>query len=161
MLDHVLECVEDLGHPAAALPLSPDDQLSVLATRVWGHRQCPVPYPVRVGLQLGLLGPVAVLGLPPDLHQRVAASRHEPLDAGPETWRPTDILLLPGVVSGVGQHGDGPITGATDQDQTLAMRRPLDTVDTAVMVYILVDFGPLIASFLKQHQLKSTSYYPK
>merc|ERR1719392_47183 len=59
-----------------------------------------------------------------------------------------DLLGLPGVVGGVGQHGDGPVTGPAHQDQTLVVGRPLDTVDTAVMVYILVDLSPLVASFL-------------
>ena len=35
-------------------------------------------YPITVGIQLGLLGPVAVLSLLPDLHQAVTATRNKP-----------------------------------------------------------------------------------
>ncbi len=37
-----------------------------------------ISYPVAVGVQLGVLGPVTILPLLPDLHQAVTPARHEP-----------------------------------------------------------------------------------
>ena len=170
MPDHVLEGVEDLGHPAAALPLGPDDDPPVLATRgdgLPGRAEAGgprgVPHPVGVSLQLGLLGPVTVLGLPPDLDQGVAAPGHESLGGGaqprgpadriaPDSVGVVDFLGFPGVVGGVGQDGDGAVTGAAHQDQAGVMGRPLNRVHAAVMVDVFVDLGPLTSPFLNNEE---------
>ena len=59
-----------------------------------------------------------------------------------------DLLRLPLVVGRVGEHRDGAIAGPADQDEAKVMRSPLNRVDTAIMVSVLVDLGPLAPTLL-------------
>ena len=63
-----------------------------------------------------------------------------------------DFLGFPGVVGGVGQGGDGAVTGAAHQDQAGVMGRPLNRVHAAVMVDVFVDLGPLTSPFLNNEE---------
>jgi hypothetical protein len=52
-------------------------------------------YPVAVGVQFGVLGPVAVLPLLPDLHQAVAPARHKSANSLSQKIEETCICVLP------------------------------------------------------------------
>jgi len=156
MPHYILECMEYSGCPGTTFLLWPDDDPSVLAAgcqSLSSGSQTGSPgrisHPVRVSLQLGLLDPTSVISLPPDLHETVAATADEPLDAGPKSRGPAhrvttdcvgviDLLCLPLVVGTIGKDRDGPVTWSTGQDQAEVMRCPLDAVNAAVMVCVFM-----------------------